>query len=317
MLKIALQMDPIETINIKKDSTFLLGLEAQRRGYELFYYNPKNLSLEGKKLYATGHFISLYNNADKFVDLKSVEKIDLRTFNIILLRQDPPFDMAYITTTYFLERLHPKTLVVNNPLSVRSGPEKLLTMDFVDFIPPTLITSNTDDIISFRKEHKDIIIKPLYGNGGAGVFHIKSDDENFKVVLEFYGQFFKEPVVVQQYIPDVRSGDKRIILINGSAAGAINRIPPMGEVRSNMHIGGLPQATTLTKRDQEICEALKPMLKKQGLIFTGIDVIGNYLTEINITSPTGLHEINHFDHVHLERILWDSIEEVYTQTRSS
>jgi len=235
-------------------------------------------------------------------------EIDLASQDVVWLRQDPPFDMAYITATHILERIHPKTLVVNDPREVRNAPEKLFVTEFAEFIPPTLITSDLREIRAFRDEHKDIILKPLYGNGGAGVFRVKQDDENFGALMEMFTQFYREPVIVQRYIPDVRKGDKRIILVDGEFAGAINRVPAAGEARSNMHVGGRPEATELSAREKAICAAIGPELKKRGLIFTGIDVIGDYMTEINVTSPTGIHEVKRFGGADIAGLVWDAIE---------
>jgi glutathione synthase len=234
--------------------------------------------------------------------------VDLSTQDVVLMRQDPPFDMAYITATHILERIHPKTLVVNDPAHVRNAPEKLFVTEFKGLMPPTLITSDRAEINAFRAEHKDIILKPLYGNGGAGVFRVKEGDENLGSMLEMFTAFYREPVIVQRYVPEVRKGDKRIILVDGEVAGAINRVPAEGEARSNMHVGGRPEATTLTQREKEICAALAPELKKRGLIFTGIDVIGDYLTEINVTSPTGIWEVKRFGGADIAALVWDAIE---------
>ena len=236
------------------------------------------------------------------------EYVLLAEVDVVLIRQDPPFDMAYITATHILEHIHPRTLVVNDPAHVRNAPEKLFVTHFENVMPPTLITADMDEIKAFRAEHKDIIIKPIYGNGGAGVFHITPGDENLGALIELFTATSREPIMVQRYVPDVRKGDKRIILIDGKAAGAINRVPAAGEARSNMHVGGRPEKTELTKREQEICEIIGPTLAKNGIIFAGIDVIGNYLTEINVTSPTGLQEVNRFNDVVLESQIWDAIE---------
>ena len=241
-------------------------------------------------------------------DLGQEQELDLRTMNVVLMRQDPPFDMAYITATHILEHIHPKTLVVNDPVHVRNAPEKLFVTHFEGVMPPTLISADVDEIRAFRRDHQDIIIKPLYGNGGAGVFHIRPDDENMGALLEMFTTTWREPVIVQRYVPEVRLGDKRIILVDGKAVGAINRVPAAGEARSNMHVGGRPEKTELTKREQEICDIIGPALRERGLIFVGIDVIGNYLTEINVTSPTGIQEINRFNGTILEADVWDAIE---------
>jgi glutathione synthase len=235
-------------------------------------------------------------------------ELDLGQVDVVLMRQDPPFDMAYITATHILEHIHPKTLVVNDPASVRNAPEKLFVTHFPDLMPETLISADIRQIRRFREKHADIILKPLFGNGGAGVFHVKPEDPNLNALLEMFTERSREPLVVQRYVPDVRKGDKRIILVDGVAMGAINRVPAAGEARSNMHVGGRPEPTTLTDREREICDAIGPELRKRGLIFVGIDVIGGYLTEINVTSPTGLQEIARFDGIHLERAIWDAIE---------
>ncbi|MGH6719604.1 MAG: glutathione synthase, partial [Alphaproteobacteria bacterium] len=240
--------------------------------------------------------------------LGEFEMLDLATMDVVLMRQDPPFDMAYITATHLLEHIHPKTLVVNDPVSVRNAPEKLFVTHFEGVMPPTLITASWDEVRAFRAEHGDIILKPLFGNGGAGVFHVRPDDENLNALLELFTQLYREPIVVQRYVPAVREGDKRIVLIDGEPVGAINRVPAAGESRSNMHVGGRPEKSTLTRREREICAAIGPVLKARGLVFAGIDVIGGFLTEINVTSPTGLQEINRFDGVKLEARVWDAIE---------
>lgn len=308
MLTVAIQMDPIEKIDIGGDSTFALALEAQARGHKLFYYGPRDLTFrEGK---VTAHVRSLSVRAQKgdHFTLGDVQKYNLSQADVVLMRQDPPFDMAYITATHILENIHPKTLVLNDPASVRNAPEKIFVTQFEGLMPPTLISSDRREIDSFRAEHKDIIVKPLYGNGGAGVFRVKPDDENLGSLLEMFTQFYREPVIVQRYVPEVRKGDKRIILVDGEFAGAINRVPAAGEARSNMHVGGRPEATTLTEREKHICATIGPELKKRGLIFTGIDVIGNYLTEINVTSPTGIHEVKRFGGPDIAKLIWDAIE---------
>ncbi|MCR4377823.1 MAG: glutathione synthase [Rhodospirillales bacterium] len=307
-LKVALQMDFVETLNIDADSTFVIGLEAQARGYELFYYHPDQLMMEDGRVMARAQRLNLRRELGNHYTLGQAELTDLSTLDVVWLRQDPPFDMAYLTTTYLLERLQPKTLVVNNPMEVRGNPEKLYIAQFPDLIPPTLISRDTAAIRAFREKHGDIIVKPLYGNGGWGVFHIAPGDENLNTLLEMHMAASREPLVVQAYIPAVRQGDKRIILIDGEPKGAINRVPPEGEARSNMHAGGTPQPCTLNKRDLEICAAIGPDLRQRGLLFAGIDVIGGYLTEINVTSPTGLQEIRRFDGVALEQDIWNAIE---------
>ena len=307
-LAVAIQMDPIETIDIDADSTFVLALEAQRRGHQLFHYLPKDLSLKNGRVYAHARALSVRRESGDHATLGEPENLDLATLDVVLMRQDPPFDMAYITATHLLERIHPATLVVNDPAEVRNAPEKLFVTHFVDIMPPTLITSNIDEIKAFRSEYGDIIVKPLYGNGGAGVFHISPESDNLNALIELFREFYREPIVVQRYVPEVRAGDKRIILINGIAAGAVNRVPAEGEARSNMHVGGRPEAIKMSPRDLEICEAIGPALEQHGLIFAGIDVIGDYLTEINVTSPTGLQEVNRFDGTALEADIWDAIE---------
>lgn len=307
-LSVAIQMDPIESINIDADSTFMLATEAQARGHRLYHYLPQNLSFRQGKVAAWARPLTVRREKGNHYSLGEAINLDLASVDVVLMRQDPPFDMAYITATHLLEHVHPKTLVVNDPVHVRNAPEKLLVTHFPDLMPPTLIASDRRDILDFRAEHQDIIVKPLFGNGGAGVFHIKPDDENLNSLLELFTQQSREPVMVQRYVPEVRQGDKRIILVDGVAAGAVNRVPAAGEARSNMHVGGRPEKTSLTKREQEICEAIGPTLKERGLIFVGIDVIGDYLTEINVTSPTGIQEINRFDGAKLEGLIWDAIE---------
>jgi glutathione synthase len=307
-LTVAIQMDPVERIDIAGDSTFALGLEAQARGHELLYYGPRDLTFRDGKVTARTRPISLRNIKGDHFTLGEKSVTDLSTLDVVLMRQDPPFDMAYITATHVLERIHPKTLVVNDPAHVRNAPEKLFVTEFKELMPPTLITSDRAEIDAFRAEHKDIIVKPLYGNGGAGVFRVKPDDENLGSLLEMFTAFYREPVIVQRYLPEVRQGDKRIILIDGVFAGAINRVPAAGEARSNMHVGGRPEATTLSPREKEICEAIGPELKRRGLIFTGIDVIGDYLTEINVTSPTGIWEVKRFGGADIAALIWDAIE---------
>jgi glutathione synthase len=307
-LFVAVQMDPIEHVNIDGDSTFVMGLAAQERGHKLFFYHTSRLTLREGKVTARGAAMTLRRERGNHFTLGEPEVIDLAKADVVLMRQDPPFDMAYITATHILEHIHPKTLVVNDPVEVRNAPEKLFVAKFDGLMPPTLITSDKTEILAFRAEHKDIIVKPLYGNGGAGVFHITPGDENLGSLLEMFTQIYREPVIVQRYLPEVRQGDKRIILIDGEPVGAINRVPQAGEARSNMHAGGKPVRSDLTKREREICAAIGPDLKKRGLIFVGIDVIGDYLTEINVTSPTGLQEINRFDGTRLEMKIWDAIE---------
>jgi len=307
-LSVAIQMDPIENIDIDADSTFVLGLEAAHRGAALYHYLPGDLSFNGGQVTARARPMALRRKKGDHADLGSAEAVDLAAMDVVLMRQDPPFDMAYITATHVLQHIHPRTLVVNDPVEVRNAPEKLFVTHFPELMPPTLITSNRDDVVAFRREHEEIILKPLYGNGGAGVFHLTPEDDNMNALLEMFTELYREPIVVQKYMSEVRGGDKRIILVDGKAAGAVNRVPPPGESRSNMHVGGRPEKSGLTKREHEICEAIGPTLAEKGLIFVGIDVIGDYLTEINVTSPTGIQEINRFDGVRLEAEIWDAIE---------
>ncbi|MGH6660106.1 MAG: glutathione synthase [Rhodospirillales bacterium] len=307
-LKVAIQMDHIRSINIDADSTFVLALEAQKRGHAVYHYHPKQLAFAGGKLTATAEPMTVRRKTGDHFSLGEPRTIDLADMDVVLLRQDPPFDMSYITTTHLLEHVHPGTLVVNDPAEVRNAPEKLYVTRFPRLMPPTLISSERAPIIAFRKRYKDIILKPLYGNGGAGVFHVVPGDENLNALLEMFTQFYREPIVAQKYLPEVRKGDKRIILIDGKAAGAINRVPAPGEARANLHVGARPVKATLTKRDKAMCDTIGPDLKARGLIFVGIDVIGDYLTEINVTSPTGLQEVNRFDNVCLEADIWDAIE---------
>jgi len=308
-LRVAIQMDPIERIDIAGDSTFALAMEAQARGHTLSYYGPRDLSLRGAKAVARARPLTVRDKKGDHFTLGEPSVLDLAALDVVLMRQDPPFDMAYISATHILERIHPKTLVVNDPFQVRNAPEKLFVTQFEDLMPPTLITTDATEIRAFRAAHKDIILKPLYGNGGAGVFRLKPDDENLGALLEVFTQFYREPIVVQRYVPEVRKGDKRIVLVDGVAAGAINRVPAAGEARSNMHVGGKPEAVELTPRDKAICAAIGPELKKRGLVFAGIDVIGDYLTEINVTSPTGIVEIRRFGGPNIAGMIWDAIEE--------
>ena len=307
-LTVAIQMDPIERIDIAGDSTFALALQAQARGHELLYYGPRDLSFRDGTVSARTRPLSVRHVKGDHFTLGEERVTDLMTVDVVLMRQDPPFDMAYITATHTLERLQPKVLVVNDPFHVRNAPEKLFVTQFKTLMPPTLITSDRAEILRFRAEHQDIILKPLYGNGGAGVFRVKEGDENLNSLLEMFTLLYREPVIVQRYLPQVRQGDKRIILVDGEFAGAINRVPAVGEARSNMHVGGRAEATLLSAREREICETIGPELKARGLIFTGIDVIGDYLTEINVTSPTGIQEIKRFGGADIAVLIWDAIE---------
>ena len=307
-LAVAFQMDPIEGVDIDADSSFVLGLEAQARGHSLYHYLPRDLAMIDRRVVARVRPMELRREKGNHVTLGAPEMSDLALMDVVMLRQDPPFDMSYITTTHLLEHIHPATLVVNDPMQVRNAPEKLFANHFEGLLPPTLITADPELVRAFRAEHLDIILKPLYGNGGAGVFHVTPDDENLNALLEMFTLMFREPIIVQRYQPEVRQGDKRIILIDGEPAGAINRVPAAGEARANMHVGAVPLKSEIDGREREICAAIGPTLKERGLIFVGIDVIGGYLTEINVTSPTGLQEINRFDNVNLEARIWDAIE---------
>ena len=311
-LQVAVQMDPLERVNIESDTTFFLMLEAQTRGHGLFVYAPDRLTLDDGRVLARGRAVNLRAVRGDHHSVGEVEVRDLSEADVVLMRQDPPFDMAYITATHMLEHIHRDdgsgTLVVNNPVSVRNAPEKLLVTQFPELMPPTLVTWDIDAIRGFRATHKDIVVKPLFGNGGAGVFLIRHDDPNLNALLEMHFARSREPLMIQRYEPAVREGDKRIVLIDGEAAGAINRVPAAGEARSNMHVGGRPEQSGLTPRDLQICATIGPLLQAQGLIFVGIDVIGDCLTEINVTSPTGIQEINRLDGVKLEVQVWDAIE---------
>ncbi len=308
-LTVAIQMDPIERIDIDGDSSFALALEAQNRRHKLWYYLPKHLAQRDGKVSARAQVLSVRNERGNHFTLGADEMLDLGTVDVVLLRQDPPFDMNYITTTHVLERLPKRVLVANDPYWVRNSPEKIFVTEFPDLMPPTLITSDPKTIHAFRAEHGEIVIKPLYGNGGAGVFRVQPGDENLDTMIEFFAAFVREPLMIQRYVPQVRQGDKRIVLVEGEAVGAINRVPAPGEARANMHIGGKPEKATLTPREREICARIGPELKRRGLIFTGIDVIGGYLTEINVTSPTGIWEIRRFDGTDIAALIWNAIEQ--------
>lgn len=307
-LAVAIQMDPLEKVDINADSSFAMAFEAQRRGHGLYHYQPQDLTFRQGRIVAKARPFQLRREAGNHVTLGAPEVIDLTLMDVVLMRQDPPFNLAYISATHLLERVHPKTLVVNDPMSVRNAPEKIFVTHFPELMPPTIITYDIDEIKAFRREQGDIVIKPLYGNGGAGVFVLRKDDPNLSSLIETFRGFLNEPLMVQRYLPEIREGDKRIILIDGVASGAVNRVPAADETRANMHVGGRAEAARLTKREHEICEAIGPSLRDQGLIFTGIDVIGHWLTEINVTSPTGLQEISRFDGISMEGQLWDAIE---------
>ncbi|MEM1277557.1 MAG: glutathione synthase [Pseudomonadota bacterium] len=307
-LSVALQMDPIQSVDVHADSTFHLAMEAQGRGHSLFYYHVEDLVWREGKVMATGWDLEVRREQGSHFTLGERRLVDLATMDIVWLRQDPPFDMSYITNTHLLEQIHPKTLVVNDPFWVRNCPEKLLILEFADLIPPTMIARSLEQIKDFRAEHGDIIVKPLYGNGGAGVFRVKPDDSNLASLHEMFTGINREPLMIQKFLPIVSAGDKRVILVDGEVVGAINRVPQKGETRSNMHVGGRPEKIALSDRDREICARLGPTLKKYGLIFTGIDVIGDYLTEINVTSPTGIQEMERFDGTNVAGLIWDAIE---------
>ena len=307
-MKIAFQMDPIGPIDINADSTFRLAEEAQARGHELFYYTPDKLAYDQGRVTARGWPLTVQRVEGDHFTLGKEATVDLADYDVVWLRQDPPFDMFYITTTHILERLSPGTLVVNDPFWVRNYPEKLLILDFPDLMPPTAIARDIETIKAFRAQHGDVIIKPLYGNGGAGVFHLTPEDRNLNSLHEMFTGFSREPLIVQKYLPEITQGDKRVILVDGVPVGAINRVPAKGETRSNMHVGGRPEQIDLNDRDREICDRIGPLLREKGQIFVGIDVIGRYLTEINVTSPTGIQELERFDGANIAAKIWDAIE---------
>ena len=305
---VAIQMDAMDSIDIAGDSTFALALEGQARGHALFHYLPADLSLKQGRVIARARPLQVHPEVGNHYTLGEAELLDLATLDVVLMRQDPPFDMSYITATHLLEHIHPGTLVVNDPVHVRNAPEKLFVTHFENVMPPTLITCDAALVHEFRAEYSDIIVKPLFGNGGAGVFHIGPDDENLNALLEMFTGLYREPIIVQKYLPEVRQGDKRIILVDGVAAGAVSRVPAAGEARANLHVGARAEKTELTPREQKICTAIGPALRERGLIFVGIDVIGDFLTEINVTSPTGIMEINRLDDARLDALVWDAIE---------
>jgi glutathione synthase len=307
-LKVAIQMDPIGPIDIHADSTFRIAEEAQARGHSLFYYTPDKLAYREGKVTARGWPLTVQRVVGDHFTLGDEIEVDLVDYDVVWLRQDPPFDMGYITTTHILDMIHPKTLVVNDPFWVRNYPEKLLVLTFPELTPPTMIARDLDTLKSFRATHGDVILKPLYGNGGAGVFKLKQDDSNLASLHEMFSGINREPLIMQKFLPDVSKGDKRVILVNGEPVGAINRVPAAGETRSNMHVGGKPEKVALTDRDLEICAAIGPLLREKGQIFVGIDVIGNWLTEINVTSPTGIQELERFDNVNITAKIWEAIE---------
>ena len=308
-MKIAFQMDPIEYVDINADSTFRLAEEAQNRGHDLYVYTPNDLTFNRGKVAAKVRSISLKRKIGDHVNFGAVELLDLSEFDVIWLRQDPPFDMGYITNTHLLDLVAKETLIVNNPFWVRNLPEKLLVLEFPDLIPDTVISRDLEEIKEFKREFKDIIVKPLYGNGGVGIFRLKEDDKNLASLHELFSKMSSEPLIAQAFLPDAKNGDKRIILVDGSPVGAINRVPKAGEIRSNMHVGGKAEPAKLSQRDREICSAIGPTLKSKGQVFVGIDVIGEYLTEINVTSPTGIQELEQFDNVNIAEMIWHAVEE--------
>jgi glutathione synthase len=307
-LKIAVQMDPIERINIKGDSTFALLLEAQKRGHSLSYYTPERLALLNGRVLARVQALSVRDVLGDHFTLGEPRRVELGEFNVVLLRQDPPFDLAYVTSTHLLERIHPKTLVVNDPASVRNAPEKVFVTEFPELMPPTLISRDLTEIKAFRAEHGDIVMKPLYGHGGGAVFRVTRDDLNFGSLYDMFASSFREQWVVQKFLPAVKDGDKRIILVDGEYAGAVNRVPAADDLRSNMVRGGSPKATELTKREREICARLGPPLRERGLLFVGIDVIDDYVTEINVTSPTGIRAVRNVGGPDIAAMILDKIE---------
>jgi glutathione synthase len=307
-LKVAVQMDPIARINVRGDSTFALLLEAQRRGHAISYYTPDQLSLNGKDVVAPVQSLTVRDEVGNHYTLGEPKRTNLASFDVVLLRQDPPFDLAYITSTHLLERIHPKTLVVNDPTSVRNAPEKLFVLDFPELMPPTLISRNLDEINAFRAEHGAVVMKPLHGHGGAAVFRILPQDMNFGSLYDMFAVTFREPWVIQRFLPEVKKGDKRIILVDGEFAGAVNRVPAADDLRSNMVRGGAARATDLTPREREICETIGPALRQRGLLFVGIDVIDDHLTEINVTSPTGIRAIANLGGADIAALIWNKIE---------
>jgi glutathione synthase len=307
-LKVAVQMDPIEGINIEGDTTFLMMEAAQARGHALFVYTTDTLAMEDGQVFARGRDVSVHRTVGDHARLGDWRRVSLADFDVILLRQDPPFDMNYIDSTFFLEAVHPRTLVVNNPVEVRNAPEKLFVTKFPGLQPPTLITSDREAIADFRARHGDVVLKPLNGRGGSGVTRHLSDDPNLDALLELHEQISREPVILQKFLPAVTRGDKRILLVDGEPVGAINRVPKAGQIRSNLAVGGKAEAVELSARDREICAAIGPELKARGLLFVGIDVIGEHLTEINVTSPTGAVALKTFTGIDAAEILWERIE---------
>ena len=307
-LKVAIQMDPIDNIDINADSSFRIAEEAQSRGHQLFYYTPDMLAYQEGRVTARGWPLKVRREVGNHFSLGEKQEIDLADLDVVWLRQDPPFDMGYITTTHILDMIHPATLVVNDPMWVRNYPEKLLVLQFPDLTPPTTIARDLATLKAFKDKHGDIILKPLYGNGGAGVFRLGPEDRNLNSLHELFAGINREPLIAQKFLPDVAAGDKRVILIDGEAVGAINRVPAKGETRSNMHVGGRPEKIEMSERDREICARIGPLLREKGQIFVGIDVIGGFLTEINVTSPTGIQELERFDGINVAEKIWTAIE---------
>jgi len=309
-LNVAVQMDPIERINIRGDSTFALLLEAQSRGHALSYYTPERMAMMQGKVFATVQPLSVRDTIGDHFTLGEGKRVELSSFVVVLMRQDPPFDLAYISSTHLLERIHPKTLVINDPVSVRNAPEKMFVTEFPELMPPTLLTRDLAEIKTFRAEHGDIVMKPLYGHGGGAVFRLTREDLNFGSLYDMFAVTFREPWVVQKFLPEVRNGDKRIVLVDGEYAGAVNRVPAADDLRSNMVRGGSPKDTELTPREREICKTIGPALRERGLLLVGIDVIGGFLTEINVTSPTGIRAIKNLGGPDIAALVWNKIEKM-------
>ncbi len=315
-LAVGFQMDPLESLDLAGDSSYALALEAQRRGHAVYHYLPSALTLRDRRVRAQARPLTLAPESGQPFAYGAWLTLDLATLDVVMMRQDPPFDMAYITATHLLEKLQPGTLVVNDPAQVRNAPEKLFVTHFPDLMPPTLISSDRREIAAFREQHRDIILKPLFGNGGADIFRITPEDENLNALLEMFTRLYREPIMVQAYLPEIRQGDKRIILVDGEPVGAVNRIPPAGDARANFHTGGYAERAHLTERDREVCAAIGPSLRARGLHFVGIDMIGDYLTEINVTSPTGIREIDRLNGTHIARDVWAAVETKAAERRN-
>ncbi|MBW3617613.1 MAG: glutathione synthase [Proteobacteria bacterium] len=313
-LAVALQMDPLEAVKVDADTTFMMAMEAQNRGHRLWVYGPERLALEADgaavRLFARARSVRIRPVQGEHADFGPEERVDLGRMDVILMRQDPPFDLAYITATHLLERIQPHTLVVNDPASVRNAPEKLFVLGYPELTPPTLVSRDPLAIADFRARHGDIVLKPLYFGAGSGVARVKADDPNLDALLELHGQLGREPVIAQSFLPAVTQGDKRILLIDGEPVGGINRVPAAGQIRSNMAVGGRAEPVELDARDREICAAIGPELKRRGLLFVGIDVIGGMLTEVNVTSPTGAQQLKRFGGADAATALWDRIEAI-------